>query len=134
MARLRAIVAEVLGDTAIDDFLRDASEHVHGRPPIRLPQAPYDQAAPLRDESLIRLASSPRLSLAVQGDKVTFNAYDKSYSVPAAVKPALAQLSDSHPIPLAELCAAVGGGIAAASLKQGLAMLAHAGVVLVESA
>jgi ribosomal protein L16 Arg81 hydroxylase len=134
MVQLRAIVAEVLGDTAIDDFLRDAGEHIHGRPPIRLPQAPYDQAAPLRDESLIRLASSPRLSLTVQSDRVTFNAYDKSYSVPAMVKPALAQLSDSHPIPLAELCAAVGGGIAADSLKQGLAMLAHAGIVLVETA
>ncbi len=133
MAQLRAIVAEALGDSAIDDFLRDAGEHVHGRPAIRLPQAPYDQVAPLGDESLIRLASSPRLSLTVQGDKVTFNAYDKSYSVPATVKPALALLSDSHPIALAELCAAVGGGIAAANLKQGLAMLAQAGVVLVET-
>jgi ribosomal protein L16 Arg81 hydroxylase len=133
MAQLRAIVAEALDDTAIDDFLRDAGEHVRGRPPIRLPQAPRDQASPLRDESLIRLASSPRLALTVQGDKVTFNAYDKSYSVPAMVKPALALLSDSHPVPLAELCAAVGGEIAATSLKQGLAMLAHAGVVLIET-
>jgi ribosomal protein L16 Arg81 hydroxylase len=133
MAELRAIVAEALADTAIDDFLRDAGEHVHGRPPIRLLQAPYDQAAPLRDESLIRLASSPRLSLTVQGDKVAFNAYDKSYSVPAALKPALALLSDSHSITLAELCAVVGGGIAAASLKQGLAMLALAGVIVVET-
>jgi len=133
MAQLRAIVAEALGDTAIDDFLRDAGEHVHGRAPIRLPQAPYDQTAPLRDESLIRLASSPRLSLTVQGGKVTFNAYDKSYSVPDYVKPALALLSDRRAIPLAELCAAVGGGIGAASLKQGLAMLAQAGVVLIET-
>jgi ribosomal protein L16 Arg81 hydroxylase len=133
MTQLRAIVAEALGDTAIDDFLRDAGEHVRGRPPIRMPQAPYDQAPPLRDESLIRLASSPRLSLTVQGEKVTFNAYNKSYSVPGTVKPALALLSDRNSISLAELCAAVGGGVAAASLKQGLAMLAHAGVVLIET-
>jgi ribosomal protein L16 Arg81 hydroxylase len=133
LAELRTIVAETLNDTAINDFLYDAGAHVHGRPAVRLPQAPYDQAAPLHEASLIRLASSPRLSFTAQGDKVAFHAYGKSYSVPSSVRPALALLSDRHGIPLAELCAAVKGETATASLKQGLAMLAGSGVVIVET-
>jgi len=133
MAQLRTIVAEALGDTAIDDFLYAAGDHVHGRPPIRLPQAPYDQAAPWSGQSAFRLASSPRLSLKVEGDKVAFSAYDKSYSVPVFVQPALALLSDKRAVSLAQLCAALDGKIAEDSLKQGLAMLVRAGVVLMES-
>ncbi len=132
MAQLRAIVAQALGDGAIEDFLRDAGDHTHGRAPIRLPQAPYDQAAPLREESRVRLASSPRLLLKIEADKVSFNAYGKNYSVPLYVKPALELLRDDRAISLAELCAAVNGDIAVANLKRGLAMLASAGVVLVE--
>ena len=132
MAQLRAIVTQALGDTAIEDFLRDAGEHAHGRAPIRLPQAPYDQAAPLQDKSLIRLASSPRLLLKTEADKVSFNAYGKNYSVPLYVKPALELLRDDRAIPLAELCAAVKGGEAAANLRRGLVMLASVGVVLIE--
>jgi len=132
MAQLRAIVVQALGDGAIEDFLRDAGDHAHGRAPIRLPQAPYNQAAPLRDESRIRLASSPRLLLKIEADKVSFNAYGKNYSVPHYVKPALELLRDDRAIPLAELCAAVNGDVAMANLKRGLAMLAAAGVVLVE--
>jgi hypothetical protein len=133
MAQLRAIVAERLSDDAIGDFLRDAGEHLHGSPPVRFPQGPYDQAAPLQDGSRIRLASSPCLALVTLGDKVTFNAYNKNYSVPAYVQPALALLSDGRAIPLGELCAVVEGDIAVANLKKGLAMLAKAGVVLVEA-
>src|SRR4051812_29629350 len=131
MAQLRAIVTQALGDAAIEDFMRDAGEHAHGRAPIRLPRAPYDQVAPLQDESLIRLASSPRLLLRTEADKVTFNAYGKNYSVPIYVKPALDLLRDDRAIPLGQLCAAVDGE-AVANLRRGLAMLASAGVVLVE--
>ena len=132
MAQLRAIVMQALGDAAIDDFMRDARDHAHGRAPIRLPQAPYDQAAPLKDKSLIRLASSPRLLLKTEADKVSFNAYGKNYSVPLYVRPALEMLTDDRAIPLAQLCDAVKAEGAAASLRRGLAMLASAGVVLVE--
>jgi ribosomal protein L16 Arg81 hydroxylase len=131
MAQLRAIVTQALGDAAIEDFMRDAGEHAHGRAPMRLPRAPYDQVAPLQDESLIRLASSPRLLLRTEADKVTFNAYGKNYSVPIYVKPALDLLRDDRAIPLGQLCAAVDGE-AVANLRRGLAMLASAGVVLVE--
>jgi ribosomal protein L16 Arg81 hydroxylase len=132
MAELRAIVGDVLDDAAIEKFTRDADALVHGRPPIQLPQAPSHQDAPLRDGCLLRLASSPRLSLIDQGDKVAFHAYDKTYSVPASVRAALALLSDKHAISLAEMCAALDGEAAAVSLKQGLAMLVRAGAVLVE--
>jgi len=133
MAELRAIVAERLGDTSIDDFLHAAGEHVRGRPPIHLPQAPNDQAAPWNERSLFRLASAPRLLLKEQNGKVIFNAYDKSYNVPAFVRPALELLHDKRAVSLAELCAAVDGAAAENSLKQGLAVLVRAGVVLVES-
>ena len=134
MSELRAIVGEVLNDGAIEDFLRDAALHVHGRPSIQLPQAPYNQVGPLRDESLFRLASAPLLSLTDQGDKVIFHAYGKSYTVPASVKPALALLNDRQGVALARLCAAVDGEAAVTSLKHGLALLALAGVVTVETA
>jgi len=132
MVELRALVAEALDDKAIDDFLREADGFVHGHPPIRLPQAPYDQAAPLRDKSLIRLASSPRLALTVQDGKAVFNAYDKTYHVPVQVKPALEMLNDRQAVSLAELYTALDGEAAVASLRKGLAMLARAGVVVVE--
>jgi hypothetical protein len=132
MAELRALVAEGLNDKAIDEFLREADGLVHGRPPIRLPQAPYHQAAPLRDESRIRLASAPRLSLMVQDGKVAFHAYDKIYHVPLDVKPALEMLSDRRAVSLAELYTTLDGEAAAAGLRKGLAMLARAGVVVIE--
>jgi hypothetical protein len=134
MSQLRAIVCEMLDDGAIENFIRDAGAHVHGRPSIQLPQAPYNQTGPLRDICVFRLASSPRLSLTDQGDKVIFHAYGKTYTVPASVKPALALLNDRQVVPLARLCAAVDGEAAVASLKQGLALLALAGVVTVETA
>ena len=134
MSELRAIIGEVLNDGAIENFLRDAALHVHGRPSIQLPQAPYNQVGPLRDESLFRLASAPLLSLTDQGDKVIFHAYGKSYTVPAHVKPALALLNDRQGVALARLCAAVDGEAAVTSLKHGLALLALAGVVTVETA
>jgi len=133
MAQLRAIVAEALDAAAIDEFRRDASEHVNTHPSIRLPQAPYDQSQPLQDDSLIRLASSSRLLLTHEADRVSFKAYGKSYSVPGYVKPALALLNDRRALSLKQLCAAVDGEIAVASLKQGVTMLARAGVILVET-
>jgi hypothetical protein len=72
------------------------------------------------------------LLLKIEADKVSCNAYGKNYSVPLYVKPALELLRDDRAIPLAELCAAVNGDVAMANLKRGLAMLASAGVVLVE--
>jgi ribosomal protein L16 Arg81 hydroxylase len=134
MAQLRAIVCEMLDDKAIENFMHDAAAHVRGRPSIQLPQAPYNQTEPLRDESMFRLASSPRLSLMDQGDKTIFHAYGKTYNVPASVKPALVLLNDSQGVALATLCAAVDGEAAVTSLKQGLALLALAGVVTVETA
>jgi hypothetical protein len=97
-----------------------------------LPQAPYDQDAPLKDKSRVRLASSPLLLLKTEADKVSFNACGKNHSVPLYVKPALELLRDDRAIPLAQLCGAVDGESAVANLKRGLAMLASAGVVLVE--
>jgi hypothetical protein len=125
--------AKILDDAAIGHFLHDSASHVHGHPSIQLPQSPYDQSAPLREESLLRLASAPSLSLADQGDKLIFHAYHKTYNVPVSVKPALLLLNDQQGVSLAQMCAALDGEIAVVSLKQGLAILARAGVVLVET-
>ena len=134
MAKMRMLVTEALSDDAIEEFMREAAERVHGRPRIRLPQAPYEQSAPLQETSFIRLASGHQLSFSNKDDMVTFIAYGKSYSVPSYVMPALALLSDTRSISVGELAQALESNIAVANLKQGLAMLARAGVVLVESA
>jgi ribosomal protein L16 Arg81 hydroxylase len=134
LARLRAIVTEALSEAAWEEFRRDASEHLPAHAPIRLPQAPYDQSAALQDDSMIRLASSFRLVFTTVADHVSFRAYGKNYSVPDYVRPALDLLSDIKATSVAQLCAAVKGEVAVASLKQGLAMLAKEGVILVEAA
>ena len=133
MEQLRGIVGEFLSDKAAEDFLREVSEHVHGRPLLRLERGPYDQAAPLTDDSRIRLAALPRLALVVQGDKVSFNAYSKNYSVPAFVRPALVLLNDRKAMALRELCAALESDAAVSTFRKGVAMLADAGVVLIEN-
>jgi ribosomal protein L16 Arg81 hydroxylase len=132
MAQLRGIAGEALSDAALEEFLREVNEHVHGRPTLKLERGPYDQAAPLTDTSRIRLAALPRLVLVTQGDKVSFNAYSKSYSVPAALQPALALLNDREAVAVSALCATLETDAARDSLKKGLALLADAGVVLVE--
>lgn len=134
IAALRSLVADCLTEAAIDEFLQDATEHQHGHPDMRLPQAPHTQLAALTDGSLVRLASSSSLLLRAEGDAVTFHAYGKNYRVPAFVQPALALLSDDRAVSVADLRACLQGDTARASLMDGLAMLARAGVVLVEKA
>jgi ribosomal protein L16 Arg81 hydroxylase len=133
MDELRSIVTDALSDKALEEFLREVGEHVHGRPSLKLERGPYDQAAPLTDNSRIRLAALPRLVLAVQGDKVSFNAYGKNYAVPAYVQPALELLSDRRAIPLSELRSVLKDEVAVANLNKGLALLVGAGIVLVEN-
>src|SRR6185312_8489816 len=129
MARLRAAVADILSDGAIDDFLRDASDHVRGRPHIRLPNAPYVQTAPLKPSSRIRLAASHVLTFMTDGEKVTFRAYGASHTVPSRLRPALAMLSDTSAPSLSELAAVTSDSDA---LVQVLEMMARVGIVLVE--
>jgi hypothetical protein len=68
----------------------------------------------------------------VQDGKVAFHAYDKIYHVPLGVKPALEMLCDRRAVSLAELYTTLDGEAAAAGLRKGLAMLARAGVVVIE--
>jgi ribosomal protein L16 Arg81 hydroxylase len=133
LAALKALVDASLTEAALEEFLHDAAEHQHGRPDLQLPQGPCRQLAPLNENSLIRLASSASLLLRTRGDAVTFNAYGKTYRVPAFVGPALALLGDARAVAVAELRACLENDLARASLMDGLAMLARAGVVLVEN-
>jgi ribosomal protein L16 Arg81 hydroxylase len=133
IAALQALVAASLTEAAMEDFLHEAADHHHGHPELQLPRAPHAQLAPLHARSLVRLASSSRLVLQTQGDVVTFNAYGKNYRVPAFVAPALVLLGDAHAVCVADLGAGLQSDAARASLLEGLAMLARAGVVLVEN-
>lgn len=132
VAALRALIADSLTETSLDEFLQEAAEHQHGHPDLQLPYAPYTQLAALTDSSLIRLASSPSLFLRADGDVMTFNAYGRNYRVPAFVGPALVLLSDARAVSVTELRARLKSDVARASLMDGLGMLARAGVVLVE--
>jgi len=129
MAQLRAAVTAMIHEGALDEFLREASDHERGRPRIRLPHAPYEQRAPLTDSSRIRLASSHVLTFIRQGDDTTFRAYDTDYTVPAALEGALAALSDSATRSLREMKAMTADP---AALVPVLETLARAGIVLVE--
>jgi ribosomal protein L16 Arg81 hydroxylase len=129
MANLRAAVSAMLQDDILDAFLRDANYQEHGRPRIRLPHAPYEQRKPLTDDSGIRLASSPVLTFTRQGEDIIFYAYGISYTVPAALEPPLAALSDAATRSLRELKAMTADSVALLSV---LDAMARAGVVLVE--
>jgi len=133
LGRLRDLLSQALSGDALSDFAGHLAAPVRGRPPMRLLRGPYDQLGPLRDDSRIRLAATNVLKLERRGEKVQFQAYGKTYSVPAFVAPALARLSDTKGMTVAELIAALGDSKAAAELLPGLALLARAGVVLVEN-
>ncbi len=129
MAELRAAMSAMIHEGTLDEFLREASDHERGRPRVRLPHAPYEQRAPLTEASRIRLASSHVLSFRRQGEDTTFRAYDVDYTVPAALEPALAALSDSAARSVGEMNAMIADPAALATVLE---TMARAGIVSVE--
>jgi hypothetical protein len=126
-------LAQRLSGDVLAAMGRESIAQVQGRPPMRLLQAPYEQLAPLRDDSRIRLAAANLLRLERRHDQVEFQAYGNTHRVPALVAPALALLSESDPKSITELLAVLDHAEAASHLLPILAKLAKAGVVLVES-
>jgi hypothetical protein len=130
--RIPQLVADALEQASLKDFLRAWDANIRPHPHIRLPGAPYEQLAPLQQESRLRLAALHRLPLAPQGAHFEFRAAGRLWNVPASLHPALAKLHNAHSISLAELSAALVEPSAQQDLVRSLSVLARAGVVLVE--
>ena len=130
--RIPQLVAEALNHAPIDDFQHEWDANIRPNPHIRLPGAPYEQLAPIEDNSRIRLASLHRLPFAQHGAHFEFRAAGRLWSVPAALHPALALLHNAHAFTMSELNAKLADTSAREDLVKSLSVLARAGVVLVE--
>lgn len=130
--RIPQLVAEAMAKAPLENFLREWDANIRPNPHIRLPGAPYEQFAPIEENSRIRLASLHRLPFAPQGGHFEFRAAGRLWSVPASLYPALAKLHNAHALTLAELRAALAAPSATEDLTKSLSVLARAGVVLVE--
>lgn len=131
LEELRAAVNRAMSDAALTQFLQEKQADGRALAHVRLPGAPYDQFAPIGDDSIIRLASSHQLAFAQTGKKADFKAYGALFGVPDYLMPALASLSDAKPLSVRELARKVSGEAQIADLKKSLSVLARAGVVLV---
>jgi hypothetical protein len=125
-------VAEALHHWPLEDFLREWDANIRPNPNIRLPASPYEQFAPIREDSRIRLASLHRLPLVPHGDHFIFQAAGRVWNVPGALRPALAKLHNASAFNLEELAAELADPAAREDLVKSLSVLARAGVVLVE--
>ena len=130
-ARISTLVADTLRAAPLTEFQRQWEANIRPNPYINLPAAPYEQLAPVAESSLVRLASLHRLSLAPLGDNFEFAAGGRLWTVPKALQPALAKLTNNREFRVAELAAALAGPAAKADLLKSLTVLAQAGVVLV---
>ena len=132
--QITQLVADTLAQVPLGDFLREWDANIRPQPHIRLPGAPYQQLAPIQDDSRIRLAALHRLSFAPQGPQFEFRAAGRLWSVPAPLQPALARLHNARALAVTELVAALTEASARDDLIKSLSVLARAGVVLVEKA
>ena len=132
-ARISTLVAETLRAAPLTEFQRQWEANIRPNPYINLPAAPYEQLAPVAESSLVRLASLHRLSLAPLGDNFEFAAGGRLWTVPKALQPVLAKLTNNREFRVAELAAALAGPAAKADLLKSLTVLAQAGVVLVRT-
>ncbi|HVW75952.1 MAG TPA: cupin domain-containing protein [Rhizomicrobium sp.] len=132
--RIAQLVADGLDHASLDDFLREWDANIRPNPHIRLPGAPYEQLAPIQEDSRIRLAALNRLSFTQHGAHFEFRAAGRLWNVPASLKPALALLHNAHDLTLAELRKTLADPAASDDLVKSLSVLARAGVVLVQKA
>jgi hypothetical protein len=132
MRSLRGLLDSVLGDDAMAEFLHQWDGNIGHAPHIDLLSAPYEQFAAIADDSLVRLATLNRLTLQPYGDNFEFQAAGKLWTVPRALVPALSQLHNGKTHGVATLAGALATDAAREDLKKSLAVLARAGVVLVE--
>jgi predicted transcriptional regulator len=94
---------------------------------------PYTQIENLSDDHRIRLAAAHHLHFERNGAKMEFKAHGVLWGgLPPNLVQALEMLADTHDMSFAELSAKLDGDTAKAQLRQTLAALARAGVVLIE--
>jgi len=130
---LRPLLTEALADDAIAQFRHEWEGDLRPLPHIRLPDMPYIQIATLSDTHRIRLAAAHHLHFVRNGANTEFKAHGVLWGgLPPDLVPALEMLNDTHSVSFVELCAELDGDTAKANLRQTLAALARAGVVLIE--
>ncbi|HEY4078509.1 MAG TPA: cupin domain-containing protein [Rhizomicrobium sp.] len=129
---LRGLLNDAMSDGAMTEFLAQWNANIGHSPHINLPHAPYEQFAEIADSSRVRLATLHRLALAPYGDNFEFRAVGKLWTVPRALVPALSRLHNARAHSVAELSEALTTDAEKADLKKSLAVLARAGLVLVE--
>jgi ribosomal protein L16 Arg81 hydroxylase len=129
-AKISTLVTDALRAAPLEEFQRQWQANMRPNPYIHLPDAPYQQLAPLSETSLVRLASLHRLAFAAAGENFEFAAAGRLWTVPKALQPALAQLQNNREYAVRELAAALADAAARADLLKSLGVLAQAGVVL----
>lgn len=132
LAKLRALLDEALADGAMGEFLQQWDGNIGHAPHINLPRSPYEQFAALGDDSKVRLATLHKLVLQPFNGAFEFKAVNKLWTVPATLAPVLQQIHNARAISVAELAAQLANDAEREDLKKSLAVLARAGVVLVE--
>ena len=130
---LRPLLSEAITADAIAEFRHEWEGVLQPVSHISLPIMPYVQTETLGDNHRIRLAAAHHLHLTRNGDNWEFKAHGMLWGgiLPFLV-PALEMLNDTQALGFAELCAPLEGEPAKAGLRQLLAALARAGVVLIE--
>jgi ribosomal protein L16 Arg81 hydroxylase len=130
---LRRLVDEALSEQSADEFVRAWESNIRPSPHVRLQSAPYQQFAALTDGTRIRLAALNRILFTANGGDFEFQAAGRLWTVPPELVPALAMLSNTRDLTLADLAEKVSGQAAIEKLEKSIGVLARAGVVLVES-
>jgi len=130
---LRPLLSEILTAGALAEFRHEWESVLQPFPSIRLPAMPYVQAEPVGDAHRIRLAAAHHLHFTPAGDSWEFKAHGMAFGgITTNLLPALELLSDINAVPFTDLCARLENDAARNSLRQLLAALARAGIILVE--
>lgn len=130
---LRPLLSEAITTDTIAEFRHEWEGVLQPVSHINLPNMPYIQAEALGDAHRIRLAAAHHLHLTRDGANWEFKAHGMLWSgIFPFLVPALEMLNDTEALGFGELCASLDGDPAKASLRQLLATLARAGVVLIE--
>lgn len=133
LARMAELLHGALTGEALSEFLSRWNANISPRPHIRLRQAAYEQFASLNDDSRVRLAGIYSLPLIPVGDHFEFHAAGRLWSVPSFMMAPLSRLRNDSDCCVAELCATLTDAAEKADFLKSVAVLARAGIVLVEA-
>ncbi|MFO1247833.1 MAG: cupin domain-containing protein [Alphaproteobacteria bacterium] len=130
---LQPLLAQLLTPQTLAEFRHEWEGALQPFPSIRLPAMPYVQAEPVGDGHRIRLAAAHHLHFTQSGGAWEFRVHGMAFGgISPNLLPALQMLGDTKAVPFAELCAGVENDAARASLRQLLAAMARAGIILLE--